>query len=293
MPMSALELAIVVIMFSVGSAMHLSNFRHVFVKPRALLIGLALQIIFLPVLAYILIALTDFSPYVKIGILILFICPGGTMANFISYLTGADVPLAMSLSIINDLLIIVTVPVLMEIVFSLYCQGIVLNAPFSVGKMIGRMLLLMLLPAAIGMAFNHFFHSLMAKAQVYLKVFTSVLLLIIYGMKFLGNPNEQGSGLSFDEIVTFIPLLLLIHVSALLVSYFTGRRSCKDPDESATIAIQVGIQNTTVALFMVEKVLPAFVSETSKPILVYAIFSFCTTALFGVIAKKYLRTKWS
>jgi len=81
-----LSAALALIMFSVGTSLELSDFKNVFKFPKALFTGLILQMVFLPILAFLICAFAPISVDFKLGILILTLCPGGATSNFINYL---------------------------------------------------------------------------------------------------------------------------------------------------------------------------------------------------------------
>ena len=54
---------------------------------------------------------------------------------------------------------------------------------------------------------------------------------------------------------------------------------------SWTIGVEVALQNTTLALLVAGTLIQS--NEMVKPALVYALFSFWTALLYGVVVKKY------
>jgi BASS family bile acid:Na+ symporter len=55
------------------------------------------------------------------------------------------------------------------------------------------------------------------------------------------------------------------------------------------MGIEVALQNTTLALLVAGTILQN--NEMVKPALVYALFSFWTALLYGIIVKKYNKAK--
>jgi BASS family bile acid:Na+ symporter len=106
------------IMFGIGSSLKLSDFREIFRHPRGLTLGLTLQMVFLPILFFIIALLSPFSPELKVGLFIIALCPGGTTSNFITYIVGANVALCIALTSLNSFLILLTIPTLTN--FSLH-----------------------------------------------------------------------------------------------------------------------------------------------------------------------------
>jgi BASS family bile acid:Na+ symporter len=71
----------------------------------------------------------------------------------------------------------------------------------------------------------------------------------------------------------------------MFLSYWSANRIVKDSTYDAiTIGIEVGLQNTTLALLVATVMIGD--EQMAEPTLVYAMFSFFTTLGFGFLAKR-------
>ena len=272
------------IMFGIGSSLKPADFRSVFNHPRALSLGLVLQMIFLPLLFFSIAWFSPFSPEIKVGLFIIALCPGGTTSNFISYIVGADVALSIALTSINSFLILLTIPTLTN--FSLnFFLGVEQSIQLSAAETLAHVFLIVLLPAFLGLLFNQFYPKTSSKFQNPLKYINTLLLALVFGIKFFGDRTSGGSGISTAEILHLLPLILLAHVIAIFVSYYTSRFIKLDNLKATTVSVEVGLQNTALALLVTNNILQN--NEMTKPALVYAIFSFFTTLLFAYLFKRY------
>ena len=98
------------IMINLGLSLHLEDFRLIFSEPKALIAGLFCQMILLPAIAFTVAALSNLPDPIKIGIVLISICPGGATSNLITYLLKGNVALSISLTSINSILILFTIP---------------------------------------------------------------------------------------------------------------------------------------------------------------------------------------
>ena len=100
MPVTTIVLAasLIIIMFGMGLSLTLDDFKRVFIEPKAILIGLLNQLILLPTIGFLFIALVDLRPEIAIGIVILVACPGGPTSNLITHLAKGDTALSISRS---------------------------------------------------------------------------------------------------------------------------------------------------------------------------------------------------
>lgn len=272
------------IMFGIGSSLKPADFKEVFDHPRGLSLGLALQMIFLPVLFFMVAWLSPFSPALKVGLFIIALCPGGTTSNFISYIVGANVALSIALTSINSFLILLTIPLLTNLSLSFF-MGMEQSIQLSATETIISVFLVVLLPAFLGLLFNGRFPKTSAKLQGPLKYINTLLLALVFGIKFFGDQSNGGSGISIGEITELLPLILLAHVIAIFVSYYAGRAVKLDNLKATTISIEVGLQNTALALLVTNNILQN--NEMTKPALVYALFSFFTTLLFAYLFRRF------
>ena len=100
-----LPLALAVIMFGLGLHLHTADFLRVLQMPRTVLIGLGVQMLVLPPIAFVLCLIFSLPPLLAVGLMLLVASPGGATANVFSHLARGDVALNITLTAINSLLI--------------------------------------------------------------------------------------------------------------------------------------------------------------------------------------------
>lgn len=278
-----ISFVLALIMFGIGASLKTSDFKNIFSQPKALLLGLGLQMLFLPLYALMIANFSDLSPALKVGLFIIAICPGGTTSNFISYLVNADVALSISLTCINSVLILITIPTLSNFAIN-YFLGTSEHYEVSVTSTFVQVFLIVLLPAILGVLFNQRFPILAMRLKQPLKYINIVLLALVFGIKFFAGESQGGSGLNQSETFALLPPTLILHIGALVISYFVALYFIKNNFQATTIGIEVGLQNTTLALLVTGTIIGN--NEMTKPALVYAIFSFFTTLLFAWLATR-------
>lgn len=275
---SLLSLVLALIMFGIGSSLTHKDYNNLIQHPKALVLGLVLQMLFLPVIALLLLPLTPLAVVFQAGLFVLMLCPGGTTSNFISYLVKGDVALSISLTSMNSFIILVSIPVFTQVGLPFFGEG---TGSVSIGfaDTAKDVFLVIILPAIAGLVFNHRYASFSAALQNPLKYINITLLALVFGIKFFADEQSGGSGLTTDEILLIFPYALGIHILALVFSYFIARRFTLSIPQAITIGIEVGLQNTTLALLVTGSMIGN--NDMTKPVLVYAMFSFFTTALFA------------
>jgi len=263
------------IMFGLGMSLKRSDFQELFHQPKALSIGLFSQMILLPMMAVVWVMFSELSPEFKIGVLILSICPGGITSNLVSYFVKGNVALSVSLTVINSLLTLFSIPILVNIFlnyFDVSNGGLVhlpvLDTMFSIFT-------ITILPASVGMFLRDRLGKNILKIQKYINIILPVLLFIVFGIKFLGSNQNGGTGISINEIIKLTPIVIGLNVSAMLLGVVVATIFNLSFKNRVTIAVEVGLHNTALALIVAGEKLG--ITAMEKPALVYAMYSFFIT----------------
>ena len=281
-----ISIVLALIMFMIGSSLKPGQFWQIAKRPKSVALGLVLQMLFLPLLVFALVDITNLPPEFKVGLMVLSFCPGGTTSNLVSYLVDADVALSIYLTSINSFLILVTVPTFTYLVLLRFdFSGDHFSLP--IGSTILSVILVILMPVILGMQIRRMFPDLIIKLQKPLKYASIVLLAAVFTIKFLAPSAQGGSGISWDDFKALIPITLFIHLLVMFLSYYLAKGFLSNHIACVTIGIEVGLQNTTLALLVTSTILGN--ENMAKPALVYATFSFFTTFIYAWINKKYDR----
>ena len=270
------------IMFSVGLSLTWRNFVVTFARPRAYLGGLFLQVLTLPVLAFTIASLSNLPPAFQVGIMILSTCPGGTTSNFVTYLLNANTALSISLTVTNSFLSLVTVPLIVS--FSVtYFMGSQAEISLPIGQTIQQIISVILAPTFAGLLVRRYFPNIAISTQRPLKWITVSLLGILFIIKFFAGEDQGGTGITLSEIGTIIPYSLIGNFLNLLAGFGLATLLHLGTNDKLTMGVEVGIQNTSLAFLIGGTLLGN--EDTLKPALVYAMFTFFTALLYGLIVK--------
>src|SRR4026209_1645508 len=107
-----LPLALAIIMFGLGLDLTIGNSKGVGRARKAVAVALACQILLLPAICFGLVVLFDLPALLGIGMMLLAASPGGTTAHLFSPLFRGDVALNITLTAINTVIAVVTLPVI-------------------------------------------------------------------------------------------------------------------------------------------------------------------------------------
>ena len=244
-----LAIALVVIMFGMGLSLVKDDFVRLLQHPKAILVGLANQIVLLPIIAYILIVLFNVETDIAIGVMILAACPGGPTSNLITHLAKGDAGLSISLTTVNSIITIFTIPFVVDFALSQFLDA---NETVQINKLktVIQIFAIVIIPVSIGMAINRAKPDFAKKMNKPVKIASAaVLFLVIIGLVLKKKedliPYLQQAGLT----------TLALNISTILIGFITAKLAKLNTVQSLTISIESGIQNGTMAIAIASGIL--------------------------------------
>jgi BASS family bile acid:Na+ symporter len=274
-----LNIAIALIMFGMGLSLTIHDFRNIFLHPRALIIGLIAQMIWLPVLSIIIALLFPVPNELKVGLILVAICPGGATSNLLNFLLKGNLALCVSLTSINSFLTQFSIPVFFNFALLFFMQSSSNYQP-DFWAMVFHILLITAIPVVLGIICRHFFQNWARQSKEVFKYAMPVLLAIaLLGAIFL-DKKEEIHGVTTTDYLLVIPMTLLLNLGGLLGGAKIAQMMGLNKKDQMTIAIEVGLQNTTLAIAIALGFMHNPLMAT--PAIVYAFFTFFTTALYGI-----------
>lgn len=275
-----LPLALGVIMFGLGLSLTTDDFKRVARYPRAVLVGLFLQTGVLPWAALALALLFKLPPELAVGLMLLAASPGGATANIYSHLAHGDVALNITLTAINSVLCLVTLPIILNLSLE-YFLGAGQYVPPPVQKIV-EVAMIIVLPVAIGMAVRAFapvFASRMEKPVRLLSVIVLALLIVA------AVAQAWSTLLKWFAVVGLA--CLLFNLISMAVGYAAPRALRLPKKQAVAISMEIGIHNGTLAIFIALNVLQN--AAMSIPAAIYSLAMFFTAAVFAWWANRRAR----
>ena len=233
-----LPLSLAFIMFSLGLGLSLSDFTRVFFKPRDFLIGLFFQIIILPIVALLIVMFWPLSPELAIGVMILAAAPGGVTSNVLTSFAKGNIALSISLTAINSILCVITVPLILMISLSVLGMGSI-NEGQSLFSVASQMFLIVTIPVIVGVLLSAVLSSF-EKIAKNISIILFVLVLI-------------GAILSQREnVITYFAqaglVMLFLNVIMMIIVYILSNTFKSSKETFRCWLMEVGLQNGTLAI---------------------------------------------
>ncbi len=245
------------IMFCMGLTLSLSDFKQVLRRKRLVAIGLALQFSIMPLAAWLLASLFKLEADLVVGMVLLGAASGGTASNVICYLARADVALSITLTCCSTLLASFATPFLTW----LYAGQIV---PVPAVPMMLSVFNIVLVPVLLGLLLRHFAKPAIAKVNPSLPLIT--VLAIVWIITIIVALNHARL---IDLSVLLIAVVILHNAFGLTLGYWAAIKSGCNQAQARTIAIEVGMQNSGLAVALAIKY---FNSLTALPGALFSIW---------------------
>lgn len=224
-----------VIMFGMGTAISLKDFKGVIQMPKGVFVGMACQFTIMPFVGFAIASSFGFAPEIAAGIILVGASPSGLASNVMSYLSRGNLALSVTLTAVATLMAPLMTPFLME---NLAGQLV----PIDFLGMMWSIIKIVIIPILLGLVFNHFFHGKFAWLDKAMPIVSMAGIGIIITI-ITANGRD-----SLLEVGGLLILACLIHNSA---GYFLGYWVCRllkmEERDCRTIALEVGMQNGGLA----------------------------------------------
>lgn len=270
-------------MFGVGLSLTFTDFMRVVRHPRAFFTALSVQMLALPSIAFVIALILPIPAVLKVGFIILAASPGGATSGFLTYLWRGNVALSLSLTAVNSLLTLFSIPIVVNIGLRVFMdKSSDLHLPFW--DTVGHIFFITIIPAFFGVLLRKYRPRFAERISKPAKYFMLSLLAIVFAIKLFGNKSVGGTGLNAADISLLLPVGLLQNLACLFTGYFALRYMKMSHPSRLTAAMESGVQNTTLAFLIAGNLLGN--AEMVKPALVYSMFSFWTACIFAWSANK-------
>lgn len=236
-----LPLVLAFIMFSLGLGLRLADFSRVFKYPKVFSIGLANQLILLPLLAFGLVLLFQLPSELALGTMILAFAPGGVTSNFLTRLAKGNAPVSISLTAVVSLISVLSVPILVSLAYKRFpIEG---SEEVNVTMLGVKMFLLTAVPVGVGMFLTAKTPKFVERSSGVISQVAMALFVLVIVAAIAANWKMLS-----ENLPTLGPALILLNVLLLGLGLLTAKVSGLSGADATTVAIESGVQNGTLAI---------------------------------------------
>ncbi|MEV4123588.1 bile acid:sodium symporter family protein [Nocardia sp. NPDC049707] len=275
-----LPLALALVMFGLGLTLTVDDFARVLRYPKAAVVALVCQMIVLPAICLGLVYLFRLEGALAVGVMLLVASPGGPSANLFSHIAGGDVALNITLTAINSILAVFTLPLVVTLSFTLFMDD---NAAIGLRPdKFAQVFAIVLIPVAVGMLVHRRFTEWAERMRKNVKIVSAVVLLLVV---------VTAVGREFDTLTENIgklaTLSLLLSTLSFVIGYTVPRLFRVETDQAIASAMEIGIHNGALAIAVAASVLHD--SQMAVPPAVYGVLMNIPAAVAAYLLARQLR----
>ena len=272
-----LPITLAIMMMGLGLELKIKDFLRLSRYPKVIFIALFTQLVLLTSIAFFICLILDLAPLLAVGLMLLAASPGGPTANLFSYLYKGDVALNITLTAINTIISIFTLPFIINLSLQYFMSH---DSPvtFPVEKMI-QVFLITLIPVIIGMLLRAKFPRLsitVSKSMRFVSISFLSILLIFAVFRDRFNLFEYFSSIGLATVILCFSSLFIGYCIPLLMGI---------PEKMArACTFEIGIHNTAIAITIAISVLGNVTMAIPAGIYTIVMYSFAT--IFGVMMSR-------
>ncbi|GAA1528788.1 bile acid:sodium symporter family protein [Nocardioides humi] len=268
-----LPAALAIIMFGLGLALTVDDFRRVGRTPLPVGVALAAQLVVLPLVCFGLVLALDLEPILAVGMMLLAASPGGTTANLFSHLFRGDVALNITLTAVNSLIAVVSLPLVVNLAVGWFDPPGADDIGLQLAKT-AQVFAIVLVPVALGMLVRHARPAFAQRADRPVRIASAVVLALVIAGALIGERESLADYLADIGVATALFCALSLTIGYLLPRLFGVAEK-----QALASAFEVGIHNSTLAIAVALSVLDN--DTLAVPAAVYGVLMFPLALLAG------------
>jgi BASS family bile acid:Na+ symporter len=272
-----LPVALGIIMLGLGLSLRPSDFARVARHPKAVVIALVCQLLLLPALCLGLVMLFRLPPVLAVGMMLLAASPGGTTANLYSHLFRGDVALNISLTAVNSVLAVFTLPLITNLAIMWFMPGQdELGVQFAKAV---EVFAIVLLPVLLGMLVRWWRPSFATRMDKPVRIASMVILAVVIVGAIVSNWQ-----LLLDNVGRLALITVVFCLLSLAVGFLVPRAFRVEPRQAVASSFEIGIHNATLAIVIAQTVIGSI--EMSLPAAVYGVLMFFVALGWGFLIRR-------
>ncbi|MFK3676521.1 bile acid:sodium symporter family protein [Microbacterium sp. NPDC090218] len=271
-----LPVALGIIMLGLGLGLTLADFARVLKQPKAVIVALLCQLVLLPAICFGLVLAFQLPPVLAVGMMMLAASPGGTTANLYSHLFRGDIALNISLTAVNSVIAVITLPIITNFAIA-YFQPFDDRLGLQWSKAL-EVFAIVLLPVALGMIVRRFWPKFAAGMDKPVRIASVVILIVVIAGAVASNWTLLVA--NFTQLALITVLFCLI---SLTIGFLVPRMLRVGKRQSIATSFEIGIHNATLAIVIAQSVLGSV--ELSLPAAVYGVLMFFIAFGFGFLIR--------
>ncbi len=271
-----LPVALGIIMLGLGLSLTPRDFARVAKQPRAVIVALLCQLVLLPAICFGLVLLFQLPPVLAVGMMMLAASPGGTTANLYSHLFRGDIALNISLTALNSVIAVVTLPIITNLAIA-YFDPFDGELGMQWAKTV-EVFAIVLLPVALGMLVRRVWPQFADRMDKPVRIVSVIVLIVV-----IAGAVASNWALLVENVASLALITVLFCLISLGVGYLVPRLLKVGKRQAIASSFEIGIHNATLAIVIAQTVMGSV--ELSLPAAVYGVLMFFIAFGFGFLIR--------
>ncbi|MBI5901270.1 MAG: bile acid:sodium symporter family protein [Rhodocyclales bacterium] len=250
-------------MFSLGLTLVVADFRRVFLRPRAMLLGFVGQIFLVPLAALVMTLAFGLGGEMAVGLMILAACPGGVSSGLLTHLARGDTALSISLTAVTSILAVLTVPLVVDASMQHFMHAGA-RVEFPLGSMVRGVFLLTTVPVVLGMGLRAWRPGVAARIERPAGRLATALFVLIVLATFFSQRQVL-----LDNLGRVGPAAMLLNLAVIAGGFALAATGGLGRPGRIAVATECGLQNAGLGIFIAAGVLHS--PAMAVPSVVYAL----------------------
>jgi BASS family bile acid:Na+ symporter len=267
-----LPLALAVIMLGMGMTLIPRDFTRIIKDPKAIVIGLTNQLIFLPLIGFFLAITFSLSPVMAMGLMILATCPGGPTSNLIVQICKGNIALSVTLTAIASVISVLTIPFILSYALDYFGSGTNVTIKIPIVDTIFQIMGITVIPISVGMLIRRFKTNFAIQMEKPMRIASTVIFILVFIAVLVANFSIVGHAMKEVGLVT-----LSLNIITLGLGFVTSRLFKLDFKSVISISVESGIQNGALAFVIATTILNNL--EMGIPTAAYVIWMYITSGI--------------
>jgi len=229
-------------MVGLGMTLVPDDFKRVVLYPKATGVGLVFQMILLPLTGFLVASIFPLTPELAVGIMLIAACPGGVASNVITHLAKGDTALAVTLTIISSSLSLVSIPLIVTLSLT-HFMGVESAVKLPILETIVKVFILTVPTVVAGMLIKWKAPDFAKRSERAVNIGGLLFLLVLI----LGVGIKE-KDLIIHETINVGPATFSLCLLTTAIGYFGSRLLAVNREQSVSVAIGTGFQNSALAL---------------------------------------------
>ncbi|MER2145413.1 MAG: bile acid:sodium symporter family protein [Leuconostoc mesenteroides] len=234
--LSAVSILLMIVLFGMGITLTPNDFKRVARNPLQVILGTIAHYIIMPFIAFLLVHLFGLTGAAAVGVILVGSAPSGTSSNVMSFLSGGDVALDVSIGLLSTLLAPVMIPTLLKLL-----AGKWVNVPFS--SMFFSAFQIVVIPIVLGIIVHTIFKEHVQKVIEIMPLISQVAILVII----LAVLSANSKTILAVSTLILVPVIILHNLLGYLLGYGFSKLMKMDTPQQKAITFEVGMQDSALA----------------------------------------------